>query len=70
MITLLKLLIIVISLIVVAVLIRRAIGKARQLDDGIDQYWRDKEANGPGNPYADLAQLLEERSQDKKANGQ
>lgn len=70
MITVLKLLAIAISLVIIAILVRRAMDNARRVDEGIAQYRKEKEANGPGNPYADLAQLLEERSKDKKVRGQ
>jgi hypothetical protein len=70
MIIVLKLLAIGISLVIIAILVRRARDNARRVSEGIEEYHKEKEANGPGNPYADLAQLLEERSIDKKDRGQ
>jgi hypothetical protein len=70
MITLLELLLIAFGIIIVAFLVRKTLGNARRLDNGIEEYRKEKEANGPGNPYADLAKLLEERTKDKKVSGQ
>jgi hypothetical protein len=70
MIILLELLLIAIGLVVVALLVRKTLADSHRLDDGIEEYRKDKEANGPGNPYADLAKLLEETSKEKKVRGQ
>ena len=42
-------------------LARRVAAGARRLDEGIEDYWKEREAQGPIDPYAELSGLFADR---------
>ncbi|MDO8588749.1 MAG: hypothetical protein Q7T82_17100 [Armatimonadota bacterium] len=53
------------SIALIVWLVRKATASARRLDEGIDEYQKEREAQGPVDPYAELSGLMA-NSQDRK----
>jgi hypothetical protein len=67
---LLEIALIVASIPLIVWLTRRTVRNARRLERRIEEYKKERESKGPGNPYAELADLWMSNREDEGKQGQ